>query len=68
MASASHLPGASGRPDVIPLILAGGKYALYIWPAYAVTALSFAWMVIDTLLRSRRWRRKAQALERAREE
>ena len=39
------------------------KYAAYIWPAYAVTAATFAWMVIDTLLRARRWRRKAERLE-----
>jgi len=24
------------------------KYALFVWPAYAITALVFAWMVIDT--------------------
>lgn len=40
------------------------KYALFVWPAYAITAVAFAWMVIDTLLRARRWRRQAERLER----
>jgi len=40
------------------------KYAVFVWPAYGVTALVFAWMVIDTLLRGRRWRREAEQLER----
>ena len=39
------------------------KYAFFVWPAYGVTALVFAWMVIDTLLRARRWRRQAERLE-----
>jgi len=41
------------------------KYALFVWPAYAVTALAFAWMVLDTLLRARAWRRRAERLEKA---
>jgi heme exporter protein D len=40
------------------------KYAAFIWPAYAVTAVGFAWMVLDTLLRARRWRRRAEALQK----
>ncbi len=40
------------------------KYAAFIWPAYAVTALGFAWMLIDTLVRARRWRRRAEKLEK----
>jgi heme exporter protein D len=43
------------------------KYAAFIWPAYAVTALGFLWMVVDTLARARRWRRKAERLERDRQ-
>lgn len=42
------------------------KYALFIWPAYAATALAFAWMVLDTLVRARAWRRRAERLEQAR--
>jgi heme exporter protein D len=41
------------------------KYALFVWPAYAVTALAFAWMVVDTLLRARAWRRRVAQLEAA---
>jgi heme exporter protein D len=40
------------------------KYAAFVWPAYGVTALGFAWMVLDTLLRARSWRRKVEALEK----
>ena len=43
------------------------KYAVFIWPAYAVSALAFAWMVIDTLVRARAWRRRAERLERGRD-
>ncbi len=39
------------------------KYAPYIWPAYAVTAVGFVWMVLDTVIRARRWRRRAERLE-----
>jgi heme exporter protein D len=39
------------------------KYAVFVWPAYAVTAVVFVWMVADTLARARRWRRKAERLE-----
>jgi heme exporter protein D len=41
------------------------KYAAFIWPAYAITALVFAWMVIDTVLRARAWRRRAEGAEKA---
>ena len=39
------------------------KYALFVWPAYAITALVFAWMVIDTLFRAGQWRRRAERSE-----
>ena len=42
------------------------KYAIFVWPAYAVSAIGFAWMILDTLLRARRWRRKVEALEKER--
>jgi heme exporter protein D len=47
--------------------LTAGKYAVYVWPAYAVTLIGFVWMILDTTLRARRWRRKADRLEQARE-
>jgi heme exporter protein D len=39
------------------------KYALFVWPAYAITAAVFAWMLIDTLVRAARWRRQAERPE-----
>ena len=44
---------------------AAGKYALFVWPAYGITALVFALLVLDSLLRARRWRRAVQAAEMA---
>ena len=43
-----------------------GKYAIFIWPALAVTAAVLIWMVADSLLRARYWQKKVQALEVAR--
>lgn len=40
-----------------------GAYGAFIWPAYAVTALAFVWMVADSLLAARRWRRDAERRE-----
>jgi len=40
------------------------RYAVFIWPAYAISAVVFVWMVLDTTLRARRWRKKVEALER----
>jgi heme exporter protein D len=40
--------------------LSAGKYAAYVWPAYGASAIGFAWMIIDTLARARRWKRKAE--------
>jgi heme exporter protein D len=42
------------------------KYAIYVWPAYGVSVLVFAWMILDTLGRVRRWRRRAEHLEEGR--
>lgn len=39
-----------------------GKYAAFIWPAYAVTALVFAVLIGGALNHSRRWKRKTQAM------
>ncbi len=44
-----------------------GKYAIYVWPVYAVTAVVLIWMLADSLARARRWRRKVEALEQARD-
>ncbi len=45
-----------------------GKYAAYIWPAFIATFLGFAWMIGDSLLRARHWRRKAEAAQQRRAE
>jgi heme exporter protein D len=42
----------------------GDKYALFVWPAYGLSALAMGWMILDTVARARRWRRAAQALEK----
>jgi len=41
-----------------------GKYAVFVWPAYGLTALVFVALVGDTLARARRWRREAEEGER----
>jgi heme exporter protein D len=42
-----------------------GRYAVFVWPAYAISALVLVALVVDSLLRARRWKREA---ERPREE
>ena len=39
--------------------LDASPYAAFVWPAYAVTALAFVWMVADSLIRARRWKARA---------
>ncbi len=39
------------------------RHAVYYVAAYAATALVFAWMLVDSLLRARRARRRVDALE-----
>jgi heme exporter protein D len=39
------------------------KYAMYIWPAVAITAAVVAWTIVDSLLRARRWKREVERLE-----
>jgi len=42
-----------------------GKYAVFVWPAYGLTALLFALIVADSLARARRWKRAVLAREQA---
>jgi heme exporter protein D len=37
-----------------------GKYAIFVWPAYAVTAAVLGLLITDSLARARRWRRAAE--------
>jgi len=39
-----------------------GKYAAFIWPAYAITAAVFAILIAASLNHARRWRARAEAL------
>jgi heme exporter protein D len=45
------------------LHLEAGKYALYLWPAYGLSAVVIAALVVEALLKARRWRRAAEALD-----
>jgi heme exporter protein D len=46
------------------LDLDAGKYAAYVWPAYAITALVFIILIATSLSHTRRWRRRAEELKR----
>jgi heme exporter protein D len=41
-----------------------GKYAVYVWPAYAVSAAVILALVFDSLARARRWRKAAEQEDR----
>jgi len=45
-----------------------GKYAVYVWPAFALTAAVFVWMIAGSLAAARRWRREAERLQALRDE
>jgi heme exporter protein D len=38
-----------------------GEYGFYIWTAYGLSAVVIGWLVADSLMRARRWRRAAEA-------
>ena len=44
-----------------------GKYAVYVWPAFALTGAAFTWMIADSLVSARRWRREAERLQTLKE-
>ena len=37
-----------------------GRYGVFIWPAYGVSALTLLALTIDSLVRAARWRRAAE--------
>jgi heme exporter protein D len=43
-----------------------GRYAAFIWPAFALSAAVLAGLAWDSLARARRWRREAERRERDR--
>lgn len=49
-----------------PAIVDMGRYAAFVWPAYAVSVVGFAWMIVDTAARALRARRAVERLEAAR--
>ncbi len=46
------------------LHLETGKYAVYVWSAYGLTALVFAVLIGASLNHARHWRKRAEALAR----
>lgn len=40
-----------------------GKYAAYLWPAFAISAVAFAWLIADSVTGARRWRRQVERLQ-----
>ena len=40
-----------------------GKYAGFVWPAYAVSVLVLIALTADTLRRARKWRRETERLQ-----
>ena len=42
-----------------------GKYAVYVLPAYGLSALVIGGMVLDTVLRARRWSAEVKRREAA---
>jgi heme exporter protein D len=41
-----------------------GKYGAYIWPAYAITAATFAFLVWSSIAHARRWKRRFEGRSR----
>ncbi|MEO8114706.1 MAG: heme exporter protein CcmD [Phenylobacterium sp.] len=46
------------------LDLDAGKYAAFVWPAYAITAMVWGFLIAASLAHARRWKAKAEALGR----
>ena len=44
------------------LHLDAGKYAAFLWPAFAISAVVVAGMAVNALAYARRWRRRAEEL------
>ena len=44
-----------------------GRYAAFVWPVYAISAVVLVWMVVDSLGRARRWRREVERLEQSKD-
>ncbi len=51
-----------------PAAIDMGRYGGFVWPAYGISALVLLGLVVDTLVRAARWRRRAERAEAARRE
>ncbi|MFM8820178.1 MAG: heme exporter protein CcmD [Phenylobacterium sp.] len=40
-----------------------GPYGVYVWTSYGLSAAGLAWLVVSSLVFTRRWRRRAESLE-----
>ena len=40
-----------------------GKYAAFVWPAYTITAVVLGGMILDSVLRARRWKAQVRREE-----
>ncbi len=40
-----------------------GKYAVFVWSAYGLSALVFLVLILDSLLGARRWKREVERRE-----
>jgi heme exporter protein D len=40
-----------------------GKYGVFVWPAWAISALVLGWMVFDTVQRARRAKAELKRLD-----
>ena len=43
-----------------------GRYAVFIWPAYGISALVLGALLVDSLVRAARWRRAAEGEDKRR--
>ena len=46
------------------LHLETGKYAFFVWTAYAITALVYVILIAGALSHARRWKQRAEELAR----
>ncbi len=40
-----------------------GKYAVFVWSAYGLSAVVFLGLILDSLLGARRWKREVEKRE-----
>lgn len=40
-----------------------GRYGAFVWPSFAISAAVLLWMIVDSTLRARRWKREVERLD-----